>query len=159
MLMGDDIERLYRERSGYFVGLVEWLVGGRVHAEEVVHDVFVQLVARPPTLRSGDALEAYVRRAVLNGGNSRLRRFVLERKHATTRVDEGVEDARPDHAVRTAVLALPIRQRQCVVLRFYEDLTVDQIGAVLGMCSGTVKSHLHRAMQTLGERLKAEVYP
>lgn len=148
------MEQLYRERAGHYVGLAEWLVGSRAHAEEIVQDVFTQLVARPPQLSNADAAEAYVRRAVVNRSNSRIRRFVLERRHGETMVDDGYEDARPDHEIRSAVSSLPVRQRQCVVLRFYEDLTVEQIATQLGMRPGTVKSHLHRAITSLGSSLK-----
>jgi RNA polymerase sigma factor (sigma-70 family) len=57
--------------------------------------------------------------------------------------------------VLAALATLPLRQRQCVVLRFYEDLTEVQIAETLGISQGSVKTHLHRAMQALTERLEA----
>jgi len=51
---------------------------------------------------------------------------------------------------------LSIDQRRCVVLRFYEDMTMREIGDTLSMPVGTVKSHLHRAMRTLRPVLEAE---
>jgi len=150
--MADEIEQLYRRRASHLIGMSEWLVGSRAHAEEIVHDVFGNLLARPPALRGDQSLDAYVRRAVVNGGNTMLRRRILERRHATTDRSE-VNDTYADEPVRVAVRGLPLRQRQCVVLRFYEDLSVDQIARDLGMRPGTVKSHLHRALVTLERRL------
>ena len=150
-----DIERLYRARAAHFVGLAQWLVGSRDIAEEVVHDVFVRLVAKSVSLRDESALEAYVRRAVVNRAKNRHRRKAVEQKHAPTENEVTIDRYNADETVRNAVLALPLRQRQCVVLRFYDDLTLEQIGQTLGMRTGTVKSHLHRAMAalrpTLGE--------
>ncbi len=146
-----DIELLYRTRSAHFVGLATWLVGSRAHAEEIVQDVFINLLARPPKLRDDAALQAYVRRSVVNGGNSFLRRRALERRHARPAARDSVEDIYADAPLRSAVQQLPLRQRQCVVLRYYEDLTIDQIAAALNMRPGTVKSHLHRGLATLGK--------
>ena len=150
---GRAVERLYRTRSGHLIGLAHWVVGSRAHAEEIVHDVFSNLVARPPRLRSEDKLEAYVRRAVVNGGHSHIRRRALERRKAAA-VPESAFDHHVDAHVREAVRELPLRQRQCVVLRFYEDLTVDEIARTLALRPGTVKAHLHRAMGNLEKRLR-----
>jgi RNA polymerase sigma-70 factor (ECF subfamily) len=50
----------------------------------------------------------------------------------------------------SAVRRLPARQRDCVLLRFYLDLSAHDIAATLGVSAGTVKNHLHRALSTLG---------
>ncbi len=47
------------------------------------------------------------------------------------------------------VSRLPAGQREAIVLRFYEDLSVAQIAAVLGCREGTVKSRLSRALDNL----------
>lgn len=148
----EDIEVLYRTRSAHFVGLATWLVGSRAHAEEIVQDVFINLLARPPHLRDEDALQRYVRRAVVNGGNSVLRRRALERRHPPSNIVT-TEDRYGDEELRILVRQLPRRQRQCIVLRFYDDQSIDQIAATLDLRPGTVKSHLHRAIEALGSAL------
>ena len=57
-------------------------------------------------------------------------------------------------AVLARVRRLPRRQRECVVLRFYADLTVPEIAATLGVAEGSVKSHLHRALAALAVDLE-----
>ena len=57
--------------------------------------------------------------------------------------------------VADAVRALPDRQRDCIVLRFYADLTDAEIAETLGISAGSVKTHLHRARATLADRLEA----
>ena len=66
-----------------------------------------------------------------------------------------VRDARA-RAVIDRLDQLPRRQRECVVLRFYGDLTVPEIARSLGVAEGSVKSHLHQAMTSLAIELEAE---
>ncbi len=54
------------------------------------------------------------------------------------------------HAIRS----LSQRQREVIVLRFYEDLTVAEIGIVLGVSAGAVSSALNRALATLATRME-----
>ncbi len=142
------LKAVYDSDYAHLVGLARWMVGSPGLAEELVQDTFVRLLERPPKLDDPEALSAYVRRAVVNRSRSRIRRLVLERKHARADV-ESIEEIDPDEAVRSAVAQLPIRQRQCVVLRFYADLTVDAIAETLGISAGSVKTHLHRANDSL----------
>lgn len=51
--------------------------------------------------------------------------------------------------VMTAVLKLPPRQREIIMLRHYEDMSLQEIAAVQGCALGTVKSSLHRAIASL----------
>jgi RNA polymerase sigma factor (sigma-70 family) len=57
--------------------------------------------------------------------------------------------------VARAVRALPARQRECIVLRFYEELTDREIAETLGITAGSVKTHLHRARTALAHALEA----
>lgn len=60
--------------------------------------------------------------------------------------DHSVENR---EALMTALLSLPPRRRACVVLRYYEDLSVAQTAEVLGCAEGTVKRQTHEALQAL----------
>jgi RNA polymerase sigma factor (sigma-70 family) len=53
--------------------------------------------------------------------------------------------------LEAAVMALPRRQREVVVLRYYLDLSEEQIAKLLGIRRGSVKSHASRAVATLRE--------
>src|SRR5699024_12845198 len=57
---------------------------------------------------------------------------------------------------RSALTTLPPRQRACVVLRYYADLTIEQTGDELGLATGTVKRYLHEANQRLAAVLQPE---
>jgi RNA polymerase sigma-70 factor (sigma-E family) len=99
-----------------------------------------------------DDIDAYVR-AIL------VREFIRERQTSWARrvslTGQPVEmpAAAPDHEgaldLRTAVAALPPRQRAVLVLRYYCDLNIDQSAATLGCTAGTIKSQTAKALDTL----------
>jgi RNA polymerase sigma-70 factor (ECF subfamily) len=103
--------------------------------------------------------EAYVRRMVLNlyldGWRRRKKWAVIEPRVATDdRVrfpDSGIT-ARAD--VVLALARLTPRQRACVVLRYFEDMTIEQVAETLGNAPGTVKRHLHDALRVLRDVLE-----
>ncbi|MFD2026886.1 sigma-70 family RNA polymerase sigma factor [Promicromonospora aerolata] len=109
--------------------------------------------------RAVEFAEAYVRRTVLNlyldGWRRKKKWAVIEPRVATDdRVrfpDSGVT-ARAD--VVQALARLSPRQRACVVLRYFEDMTIEQVAETLGNAPGTVKRHLHDALRVLRDVLE-----
>ncbi len=108
----------------------------------------------------GDSLHAYARRALtsaaIDWGRKRSSGEIARSHEA---FDEGAHDpwAGDDDraALMDALRALPPRQRACVVLRFYEDLSVADVAAALGCSQGTVKSQTSKALDTLRRSLSA----
>jgi RNA polymerase sigma-70 factor (sigma-E family) len=156
----DEALRLaYATEYQRLVGLARLLVDKREDAEEVVQEAFSLTWARLGKVRGDDPLP-YVRRAVVNLSRGRLRRRRTVAAHRIERTAD-VESAETG-AVRGAsarvvveqLQQLPRRQRECVVLRFYADLTVPEISRALGIAQGSVKSHLHRAMAALAIELE-----
>ncbi|MDF2847266.1 MAG: sigE 2, partial [Oerskovia sp.] len=105
-------------------------------------------------------LEAYVRRAILTLylDGYRRRRHWLGLRHLVGQREgvagpEAPATARADTA--RALARLTPRQRACVVLRYYEDLTVPRIAEELGCAEGTVKRHLSDAMAVMQQTLGA----
>jgi RNA polymerase sigma factor (sigma-70 family) len=137
------IEDLYLQEYRGLVRLAYLLVDTDAEAEEVVQDAFAKLLVRWSSVRNPGA---YLRRSVLNGCRDVQRRRATKRAHPDE--PEVAVDAPADH-VMDAVRALSPRRRAVVVLRFYEDLTIDQIADVLRTRPGTVKSLLHRALKDL----------
>lgn len=146
------------------------LTGDRREAEDLVQDALVKVYARfrrprPASTgqvdvtvsRDGSPLgstEGYVRRTIMNvyvdGYRRKTRWSGLKHLLAgdpDTRAADHAAMARTD--VRSALHQLAPRQRACVVLRYYEDLTVPQIADALGIAQGTVKRHLHEATPAL----------
>ena len=166
-LVGDDanhardeaLTRLFSEHYRSLLGLARLLVDDRGSAEEVVQDAFVRLHRAWPGLRDPGAAAGYLRSTVLNLSRGQLRRRAVVRRHATADVDVQVAD---DPAVRgeerrivaAAVRALPRRQRECLVLRFYLDLGEREIAEALDISPGSVKTHVHRGLAALNQRLE-----
>jgi RNA polymerase sigma-70 factor (sigma-E family) len=153
-----DLRDLYREHRSALVRLAAMLVGDE--AEEVVHDAFVRTHVAWDRLRDPERALSYLRSAVLNGARSRLRHLrVVDRTRLAPpgpgRSAEAVAMAGEDHRrVVAALRSLPTRQRECLALRYYLDLSEAEIAATLGISSGSVKTHVHRGLAGLADRLE-----
>jgi RNA polymerase sigma-70 factor (ECF subfamily) len=73
--------------------------------------------------------------------------------------DRGVHGREAGERLARALRALPERQRAVVVLRHYQDMSLEEIAGTLGLSLGTVKSSLHRALARMRERLAAGSRP
>jgi RNA polymerase sigma-70 factor (sigma-E family) len=155
----DTLRQAYEADFTRLVGLARLLVDRREDAEEVVQEAFARTWANLGRVRGDDPLP-YVRRAVVNLSRGRLRRRRTARAHRPDRptdvesAEHGAVRRERDRAVLDQLDRLPRRQRECVVLRFYDDLTVPEIARSLGVAEGSVKSHLHRALSTLAIELE-----
>lgn len=117
-------------------------------AQDLVQDALVRTHAR---WQGVDAPDAYVRKAVVNDFLS-FRRRRASRDVVTDHLPErasqpaGFEDR---DAMWRLLAELPRQQRAVLVLRFYEDLSDDEIGRTLGCSPATVRSHASKALATL----------
>lgn len=153
------VSLLYSAHWTSMLRLATLLTGDRATGEDVVQDAFVALHRRWRKLGEPAAAVAYLRTSVVNGARSVARHRVVEFKH---RAPAPPAPAGPEeHALRAAqdahVLAmlrtLPQRQQEVLILRYYADLSEEQIAITLGISRGSVKSYAHRAMTALRERL------
>jgi len=124
------------------------LTGSRDQAEDVVQAAFTTAYPRWDDI---DEPRAYLRRAVVNASTDVHRRRAKDRR--LPREPEPVT-AIPEVDETWAVLVrLPVRQRTVVVLHFYEDQSLADIGRLLGRPAATVRSDLRRALSTLRSQL------
>ncbi len=145
------VERLLEERGARLVAYASLLVGRDGDADDLVHDAIVKVFSRPRPLREVDEAEAYVRSAMPSIVIDRARSAASKRR-ALTRAFERSGPTPEFEAgldVRAALRELPPREQVCVVLRFFDDLTVPQIAARLGIAEGTVKRYLSDARARL----------
>jgi RNA polymerase sigma-70 factor (sigma-E family) len=156
------ITELYGAHYRPLVRLAVMLVRDLATAEEVVQDSFVALHAGLHRLRDNEKALAYLRAAVVNRSRSVLRhRLVVDRNAPKPAPDmpsaeHGALALIERSAVVTALRALPMRQREVVVLRFYADLPEAQIASIMGITRGAVKSHTSRAMTALRSVLERD---
>ena len=144
----EPFEALYARMFDRMRRLAYVLVDTEEQAAEVVQEAFARLYPRFDRVRDP---ESYVRTTVLNLGRKALRRRGVARAHSRMEPDAPV--SQHDHVI-DAVRRLPAAQRSVIVLRYYLQLTDDEIASALDMRPGTVKSTLHRARQQLKEVLK-----
>jgi RNA polymerase sigma-70 factor (sigma-E family) len=157
---GDKLEALYLCHGPEALRLAYLLTGDRELAEDLAQEAFVRVARRLTGLRNADSVRWYLRRTVVNLANSHLRRRRVERAHmpalASSVAGVVTTDVVTKQVVRDAIARLSARQRTVVVLRYYQDLTDQQIASVLGCPVGTVKSLLHRAAAILRQHLGEE---
>ena len=156
------VTELYSLHYRALVRLAALLVRDMQTAEEVVQDSFVAMHGGWQRLRDAEKALAYLRQAVVNRSRSVLR-------HRTV-VDKNLQKAPPDmpsaehgalvllerHAVVAALLDLPERQREAIVLRYYADLSEAEIATAMRISRGAVKSHTARGMSALRAALEQE---
>jgi RNA polymerase sigma-70 factor (sigma-E family) len=123
------------------------LVGSEAVAEEVVQDAFAQVYERWDRL---DRPGGYLRTCVVHGARRAGKRRSRELRAVHDRPTASELDARE---LLDALARLRPAWRAVVVLRFYGDMTQDEIAEVLDMRVGTVKSTLHRALGQLREEI------
>ncbi len=132
------------------------LTGDAASTEDLLQSALARVWPRWSRIADGRP-EAYVRTAMVRINASwRSRRWNGETPTADMTRHEsggGVPDAHAqvdDRMVLAAALAaLPVRQRQAVVLRFFDDLSVEEVAEIMGSSPGTVKSQSSRGLAKL----------
>lgn len=150
----DAMATLARERGKALTGYAYLLTGDLRDAEDLVQDALVKTFVRRRSGLIMESAEAYVRRAILTTyiDASRRRGRWQEIRHifARTETYDGPAEATADRAdVVAALRSLAPQQRACIVLRFYDDLTVPEIADRLGLGDGTVKRYLSLGVRRL----------
>ena len=153
------LEQVMRERSPRLLAYAALMTGNDAEAEDVLQDALVRAFSKGRSFDNVNLAEAYVRRTIPSVFIDRLRtRKAAERAHhrevvlnGTLGVEPQVSHSSSDAVldVRAALAQLPPRERACIVLRFYDDLTVPQISERLGVADGTVKRYLADASAKL----------
>lgn len=153
------VERLYHAEAARLVQMARWFVDDITAAEDLVQEAFIRLAHNRHRIREQDRAAAYLRSIVINLARDHNRRGLVSLRHRppAAQDDRSAEDhatSREDIAEVVAALRdLPRRQRDCVVLRYYLDLPVDEIAETLGVSRNSVKTHLTRGLKNLSAQL------
>lgn len=154
-LSGVPLAEQYTTHYLRLVRLASQLVDDQESAEDVVQEVFARLHATLSVEQPRNVL-GYLRSAVVNEARSTLRRRRVRRRWTTWQnvelsppADEATLRADQSTNMLHLVDRLPRRQREVVVLKYYEDLTTAEIAGVLGITASAVTSSLGRALTTL----------
>jgi DNA-directed RNA polymerase specialized sigma24 family protein len=138
---GQAVTTLYHAHYRSLVRLAALLVSDLATAEDIVQDSFAAVHGMWRALPDTDAALCYLRRSVVRRSRSAPRRQL-----------PGI--SLPGSAVVSALRALPLRQREVLVLRYFADLTEAEVASATGMSTAAVRNHDTRAMSSLGAALR-----
>jgi RNA polymerase sigma-70 factor, ECF subfamily len=142
-----ELDRAYR--------LAGLLLGRGGDAEDATHDAVLRGWRASSSLRDPDRFQAWFDRIVINTCRERLRRarrirFVdLDHAAGIATADDPFVAVLSADASLEALATLDLDLRTVIVLRYWADLTVDQIADRVGVPAGTVKSRLHRGLDLI----------
>lgn len=158
-----DVDRfvvaLFEQEGSSLVRLARLFVDDRNAAEDLVQEAFIRLARSVGRIEDRTKAAAYLRSIVLNLARDHNRRGLVSLRHQLPFDDRraSVEDEialRDDQRrVIEALRDLPHRQRDCLVLRYYHELGIDDIAATLSISPNSVKTHLRRGMAALERNL------
>ena len=139
------------------VAAVALASGSRPAAEDAVQEALLRAWERSEKGEEIDSLKAWVTTVAMNLSKSGLRRLRSERRaRSRLHVADLGEPSADRIDVERALAALPRRQREAVVMRYYLQLDTREVASALGIGEGTVKSTLFRAGAALASALEIE---
>ena len=152
----DFADLVYRYQAMVF-SIAQHFLSDRPAAEELSQDVFLQLHASLPTLKSEDHLKFWLRKVTAH----RCIDYQRRRKLPQVSLEDAPEPFTPAPSedpllarrLQQFVAALPEKPRLIVILRYQEDVLPEDIAAVLSMPVATVKSHLQRSLALLRDKV------
>jgi RNA polymerase sigma-70 factor (ECF subfamily) len=155
----DAFEALYRAHKDPLLTATAILLGGdRSVAEDVLHDVFIQLVDQAASLRLKSSLRNYLMTCCLNRARDYLRRQAAHRKYLEDSVPPVAEEKNPvdglaaleqQNRMIQLLSMLPDEQREVVTLHIHGELTFAEVADVMDVSINTVKSRYRYALEKL----------
>jgi len=157
---------LYHRYREQVYNLVVYSIGDPVHAQDLLQTVFMKVFRGLPRFRFQSSLATWIYRITHNECQDHHRHRSAVHVPLEAILGSPAEiDSGPlsDHQhaieergaiVRRAVMRLPLKMREVIVLRYVEGLSYEDMGRVLRCAPGTVASRLSRALTELEERLR-----
>lgn len=158
------VTSLFAQEGTALVRLARLFTDDRNAAEDLVQEAFIRLHRSVDRIRDPDKAAPYLRSILLNLARDHNRRGLMSLRHAEALTPDSSPDAPEDRVILNdqqsmvieALEDLPPRQRECLLLRFYFDLTEREIGATLQISPNSVKTHCRRGMDSLRKNLEVE---
>jgi RNA polymerase sigma-70 factor (ECF subfamily) len=135
-------------------------------AEDAMQEALIQIWKYLPSLRQDTSLKSWLLRIVVNEVNQQRRKkqvstvpleYVPEIADEVDNAETTMLRNEAHQNLRRAVESLPLEQKKAVILRYFSDLTVPEVAAVLGKREGTIKSRLSRGLNRLGKILENDI--
>lgn len=143
-ILTDNYQKYYRLAYSY--------VHNEQDALDIVQAGAYKAISRARTLRSEEFAGTWIYRIMMNEAVN----FVRKNRREYAEIEENMassEDVYQDIDLRRAIEELPEKERAIIVLRFFEDMTIEQVAQVLGLNLSTAKSRLYRVLEKLRIKL------
>jgi len=155
------VEELYHREAPSLVRLARIFTDDRAGAEDIVQEAFIRMYHASDRVRDRSKSVSYLRSIVLNLARDHNRRGLMSLRHQDALADRRVPEQPDEHVARTesqaevldALATLSPRQRDCLVLRFYMELSEREIAETLAISPNSVKTHCRRGIEALAETL------
>jgi RNA polymerase sigma-70 factor (ECF subfamily) len=173
-----DSEGAFRELVDRYkarvVNLIARFIGDRDRADEIAQEVFLRVFVHRARYRPGGKFSTWLFTIAVNLAKNEIRYRVRHRREfsldaapaegpgaivhkiadKSERADEGLMREEVEHVVSEAIGRLPPKYRAALVLRDIEGLSYEEVGSVLNIPGGTVRSRINRARLMLKEKLE-----
>lgn len=156
----DLLVAMFRQEGPSLVRLARIFTDDRNAAEDLVQEAFIRFYRNAHRVRDRSRSPSYLRSIVLNLARDHNRRGLLSLRHEQTSVLEPTESVdeqvfrTQSHADLVAALGeLSNRQRDCLVLRYYLELSDSEVAETLGISPNSVKTHVRRGLAGLESML------
>ncbi|MDJ0923271.1 MAG: sigma-70 family RNA polymerase sigma factor [Acidimicrobiia bacterium] len=155
------VAELFRLEGVRLVRLARLFTDDRNAAEDLVQEAFIRLHRAAHRIKDPARAAQYLRSIVINLARDHNRRGLMSLRHQEA-VPSGTRPDAPDDVLvmdderqrlLEEVRALSPRQRDCLLLRFYLELSESEIAATLDISKNSVKTHCRRGLETLRSRL------
>ena len=156
---------LFEQEGQSLVRLARLFVDDRNAAEDLVQEAFIRLARSAHRIKDPSKAAPYLRSIVLNLARDNNRRGLVSLRHHLPQDDhrasteDEIELQEDQQQVIDALRELPHRQRNALVLRYYEELGIDDIAIAMGISRNSVKTHLRRGLASLEQQLGDAIDP
>jgi RNA polymerase sigma-70 factor (ECF subfamily) len=143
----------------------------REDAEDIAQDVFVRVAQKLGDYRGESTMQTWLYRITVNLCRSHHRKnkllAVFGIGHGEYEIDVTSHDPLPSHQaehnefdayVRSVLAEIPPKQRETFCMRFYDELSYDEISDITGTSVGALKSNYHWAIKKLADAMKNSEY-
>ncbi|MDR6382346.1 RNA polymerase sigma-70 factor (ECF subfamily) [Paraburkholderia caribensis] len=158
------VRTLVARKLPRLLALATRMLGDRMEAEDVAQEAFMRIWKQAPRWREGEArFDTWLHRVVLNLCYDRLRAHreqpadeLPDHTDPAATPDAQLEAQSREARVRAALAALPARQREALVLNYYQDLSNIEAAALMGITVDALESLLSRARRNLRAQLAGD---
>jgi len=156
------VEQMFADQGASLVRLARVFCDDREAAEDLVQEAFIRLHRSAGSIRDLRRAPAFLRSIVINLARDHNRRGLMSLRHQASAAppeppaepdERALHDEEVDE-VLGALRTLPERQRACLVLHYYEQLSIAEVAETLRISTNSVKTHCRRGLATLESRLE-----